>query len=94
MVEDVLGRLDVDQFLSLDFGDDFDCEVEAVVVPEASKVFKTGCEEGGFEILEEVDALEVRYCCVGNFCWWGAIWRGTAGVGDGLLALLSGEDNG
>ena len=64
--EDVLGCLDVDEFLGLDFGDDVDGAVETVIVPFAGEVGETGGEEGGFEVFEEVDALEVGDCGVGD----------------------------
>jgi len=57
--------------LRLEFGYDVDCEVDfVVVVPEVSEVGESGGEEGGFEVLKEVDALEVGGCGVGDLVRW------------------------
>ena len=85
MIQDVFYRLNVDEFLCLNVLDDLNGEVETGIVPVSGEIGETGGEEGGFEILEEIDALEVGDCGVGNVRWRGAVWGTAAGIGYGFL---------
>ena len=96
MGEDVCGGLDMDFLLGLAFLDNFNNGVEgSVVVPRVSEILQTLFEEGGFEVLEEIDGLEERDCGVGDGGWRLAIGSIAAGdVGDGTLLQRIREDGG
>lgn len=80
----------MDLFLSMHLRDDFDCRVELAVVVPFCQVGQTFLEEGGLEVLEEVDALKAFNCGGGDVLWSAAVGWATTGehgdlVGGGIL---------
>jgi len=63
VLEDVLRRLDMNDFLSLDFRDDVDGEIKvSFLVPQICQIPQTLFKKGRFQVLEEVHTLKVRNC--------------------------------
>jgi len=93
VIEDVLRRLDVYDFLRLDFGNDINCEVQiSIFVPQVRQIVQAFFEEGRLQVLEEVHTLKVCDCCVRDADWRFAIWgSASCNVGHTRLATRQSE---